>query len=346
MNILFLGDISLNNKIMDNVSKKIELPFDSLVDTQKYDFVFANFESPISLTDVPVRKKVTLRTTKEAGAELKKINENIVVSLANNHLLDYGLTGYNETVKALNAKGIDYFGVVEHKDYCISEKENIVIIGECFKETTPLYEYDKQNIIYNEDINRISESIKEYKQNGYKIILYLHWGTEFCRYPSKEQRNVAKKFIDNGADCIVGHHPHIVQSMEKYKGKYIFYSLGNFLFADVISNNSGKTFYNTLLRSNKRSIAIDLKIENNELYFSGIKYYKITNSGQVISSQFILNKLSVFIFMIGNRIPFVPWLNHKLIKFVNYYHIFVSKLKFKDLNIKDLVRKIFGKSCS
>lgn len=340
MKILFVGDISLNNEIVDNVSKSFRLPFDKLDGIDKYDFVFANLESPVASSDEPVRKKITLKTTKEAVGELKKLNSNIVVGLANNHLLDYGVKGYNETISALDENRIEYFGVVDKKDYSICMDEKVVVIAECFNDTSPMNEYDNIKILYEEDAKRICQNIKRYKEQKYKVIIYIHWGIEFCRYPLKKQKEIARTFIDNGADCIIGHHPHIVQSYEKYKNKYIFYSLGNFLFADVISNKNEKTYYNHLLRSNKRSIGVALKIEEGELELANKKYYKITNDGQVISSNSIWDKICLEVFRIGNKFSLISIINIKAIKFVNYYHILISKIKYKDLNFKDLVGKI------
>ncbi len=140
------------------------------------------------------------------------------VSMGNNHRLDYGTQGSDDTVAALEKEGIVY----------------------AFEENTGIYEVKgiKIGIVSVNEVSQgaavektIQEGITGLKEQGADVILVCcHWGVEGEYEPEDYQKSLGKKCIDWGADLVIGHHPHVLQGIEEYQGKYIVYSLGNFCF--------------------------------------------------------------------------------------------------------------------
>lgn len=171
-----------------------------------------------------------------------KIN---IVSLANNHSLDFGPSGLMETKKHLEDIGIAYLGdSLRKENYLILEKNGTRIALVAYNQ------FQKSS----EDEAR--ENVRKVRLKSDVVILMPHWGTEYSLVANQSQAKLARRFIDAGADLIVGSHPHVTQNVEVYKNKAIFYSLGNFIFDQyfseevksrlalgVVYEGSGFTFY-------------------------------------------------------------------------------------------------------
>lgn len=149
------------------------------------------------------------------------------VNLANNHSKDYGNESLEDTKKYLDEAGVVHFG---YDETAIIEKKGVKIglVG--------IYEL-------NDGLGRlqqVKDNIKKVKDEGATlVIINFHWGTERQNYPNEVQKELAHTAIDSGADLVIGHHPHVLQGIETYKGKKIVYSLGNFCFGGN-SNPSDK----------------------------------------------------------------------------------------------------------
>jgi len=139
------------------------------------------------------------------------------VNIANNHAYDYLQQGFDDTVQTLENAGIGYFGY----HYQPIETVKGIRIG--------LLGYEGWEAT-NKLKQQIKNDIKEMKQRTDLIIVSFHWGIERAHYPTPDQMDLGHYAVDQGADLVVGHHPHVLQGIEEYKGKYIVYSLGNFLF--------------------------------------------------------------------------------------------------------------------
>ena len=152
-------------------------------------------------------------------------------SLANNHSYDYLQAGYDETIDALNDAGVLYTADSKPIVTSVGDIEAVIISGN--------YVNDGVQIGQRGDklTKQICQYIEQYKKEDNIVITVCHWGEEQKDAPNKIQKDAAHSFIDAGADLVVGHHPHVLQGAEIYKGKYVFYSLGNFAFA----GNSGVT---------------------------------------------------------------------------------------------------------
>ena len=140
------------------------------------------------------------------------------VTLANNHTLDYGEAGYETTKQVLTDAGVSY---VEGYSSTLITMEDGLVVG--------LYAIEGSVRGFQQD--EAVEGIKQLKKDGAELIIVAaHWGSEGKYRPNQQQQDMAKAFIDAGANIIYGHHPHVLQKIEEYNGGIIYYSLGNFSF--------------------------------------------------------------------------------------------------------------------
>lgn len=206
---------------------------------KKGDLNIANLESPLTLNQsVRPNTPVALRSAPGRNRAIDLFN---VFSLANNHILDYGEEGFLDTVTFLEKSGKKYFGAgkdleeaylplkieLNGKKIAFLGFTRWVNAGKRKPGTTP------------DNLKKLSQIIKKLKKEKYFVILMPHWNYEYVRFPAPDNRNLGKKLLDAGADLIVGSHPHIFQGYEKYKNKYIFHSMGNFIFhSDVFRSIS------------------------------------------------------------------------------------------------------------
>lgn len=151
-----------------------------------------------------------------------------IVNTANNHAWDFRAEGYHDALSHLDEAGIPHFGTLypgtaDGSDICTIVEVKGVKIG--FVGFSYPQEYDK---------NRIKNRIAQLREDGAQIVVVsLHWGTEEQPQPNAGQPSFAKFCIDEGADVVYGHHAHVLQSVQFYKGKPIFYSTGNFTFGTM-----------------------------------------------------------------------------------------------------------------
>ncbi len=152
------------------------------------------------------------------------------VTIANNHIYDYGKQGITDTVNVLKENNVDICG----EGYKILRDIQGIKFG--FLGYTG-WEYS------NDLKTRIINDISELRKQGAEVIIpYFHWGIERSYEPYDVQQNLARFSIDNGADAVIGSHPHVIQSMESYKGKLIVYSMGNFCFGGNSNPPDKRTF--------------------------------------------------------------------------------------------------------
>jgi len=193
------------------------------------DLVIANLESP--LVDEKDIIKDTFYGHPEFASFLKKSGID-VVNVANNHILEQGSKGFKQTIDFLDKAGIGIVGYQENGRSRITYRNinglKIAIAGFSNVDLEVIKDENHFAILREEDV---IATLVEMKSNGADFkILNFHWGNEYVHVPSIAQRRMAYNFIENGADVIVGHHPHVIQPYEKYKNGHVFYSLGNFMF--------------------------------------------------------------------------------------------------------------------
>lgn len=222
------GDCTLGTDEGFNYKRSFKGKYDAVQDPayffQNVQPVFAQDD----LTIVNMEGTLTEETTREpkqfafkGDAEYAKILTAGAVetaNLANNHSFDYGKKSYEDTITALEAEGIPSFGY---------ERTAVMDIKGVKVGLAGVYEL-AEHIDCKQDLLDNIASLKE--QGAQIIIVSFHWGQEKENVPNDVQVELAHTAIDNGADLVLGHHPHVLQGIEEYKGKNIVYSLGNFCF--------------------------------------------------------------------------------------------------------------------
>lgn len=222
------GDCTLGTDEGFNYKRSFKGKYDAVQDPayffQNVQPVFAQDD----LTIVNMEGTLTEETTREpkqfafkGDAEYAKILTAGAVetaNLANNHSFDYGKKSYEDTITALEAEGISSFGY---------ERTAVMDIKGVKVGLAGVYEL-AEHIDCKQDLLDNIASLKE--QGAQIIIVSFHWGQEKENVPSDVQVELAHAAVDNGADLVLGHHSHVLQGIEEYKGKNIVYSLGNFCF--------------------------------------------------------------------------------------------------------------------
>ena len=197
-----------------------------------------NLECPI--TDATTQKGFKSAHFKVPKASLKLLEDFQVLSLANNHIADYLEQGIQDTISSLKEKSFQYFGLGKNDQEALSP-----IIIESAEHRIAFFgasrwaniDKDHPTGTAPENISNLKRLIKDLKKQGCIVIPYFHWGYEYVRIPAPRERKIAKACIDAGADIVIGSHPHIYQGYEIYKGKPIYYSLGNAIFLSERFNN-------------------------------------------------------------------------------------------------------------
>lgn len=270
MQIDFLGDISLNDDYIKLYKEGIN-PFKEIEPTlAKADFVVGNLEC-MAKGDKGENelKKPRLATTVETLNYLNNIRLK-VACLAQNHVYDHLEDGFSKTVDFLKANEIFFLGAGFSPDEAAKpiilkqDEISIGLLNYVTSDTNPNLPEDASVFLNMFDLEKCKNDIMRLRTKVNHVVLLLHWGgrVEGGLYPDWEQPIIARNLIDAGADLIIGHHSHTIQPFEVYKKKYIFYSLGNFCFTDVVSD--GKISYKNAY-CEKTSIIPVVLIENNQL---------------------------------------------------------------------------------
>jgi poly-gamma-glutamate capsule biosynthesis protein CapA/YwtB (metallophosphatase superfamily)/uncharacterized membrane protein (UPF0127 family) len=237
--LLFVGDIMMTRSVEEKIkdlNKKFIFPFLNILNYLKtFDYVIANLEGPISDKGTKIGNKYSFRMKPEVAEALSNTNIKIV-NLANNHIFDYGKIAFEDTLKNLEKNNINYFG--NSYEPLIIEKEGVKIGFLGFSDFLKHLEVRENKIGIAVVNNNLSELIKKTKEKVDILIVSFHWGEEYQELANERQRKLAKIAIDSGADLVIGHHPHVIQDIEKYKDKFIFYSLGNFIFDQNFSKET------------------------------------------------------------------------------------------------------------
>ncbi|MCL2003930.1 MAG: CapA family protein [Oscillospiraceae bacterium] len=202
------------------------------------DIAMINLESAVSLLGEPwPGKDYTFRADPQILDFLLNDLSAEVVSLANNHTLDYGFEAFTDTMDRLDARGIGYVGggrnLAEAMTPHVVEADGVSVAFLGASSVVPNTQwYARENspgLLTAYDPSLIAGAVADASAAHDYVIVYMHWGREHETEPTAAQISTARRLIDAGADAVIGAHPHIVQSFEVYNGKPIAYSLGNFL---------------------------------------------------------------------------------------------------------------------
>lgn len=183
----------------------------------KDDLTIANFEGTLTESTEREDKQFAFKAP-ASYANILTAGSVEAVNTANNHSHDYGEESFNDTLKALDTANILHFG---YDETAVTEVKGVKVglVG--------IYEL-------NDHLGReeqLKQNIAKVKQDGAQLIVVIfHWGNEKEEVPDENQKTLGHLAIDEGADLVCGHHPHVLRGIEEYKGKNIVYSLGNFCF--------------------------------------------------------------------------------------------------------------------
>ena len=235
---------------------------DMLEQMRSADLFIMNEEFPFSLRGEPMEDKQYTFSIDPKYVQIFKDLGTDIVTVANNHALDFGQDAFCDTLETLKEADIPCMG----SGYNISEASAPVVKtvnGQTFaffgatrvSPAVSWYATDSQpGLFQTYDPKRLNAAIKEADVLYDHVIVFVHWGIERNVRPEEYQRNLAKGYIQAGADLIVGCHPHVLQGFEYYNGVPIVYSLGNYLFG----NRDGETLLLQTVFSPEGEIDIQL----------------------------------------------------------------------------------------
>ncbi|MDR9857421.1 CapA family protein [Paenibacillus sp. VCA1] len=250
--IQFVGDMIFSGKVETLLEKNgYSYPFHYLGDMfKKDDLTLGNLETPVTTGGVSAQNKQFVFKSSPQALEALRAAGMDVVNLGNNHILDQGEVGLLDTINYLDQSGIQYVGAGKDADraykpvYFERGGMKIAVIGasRVYPETNWAAGTNKPGVASAYDkASRVIATIGEARKKADLVIVMVHWGIERALTPNDIQKKLGHDFIDAGADLIIGGHPHVLQGLEQYKGKWIAYSTGNFIFTKSGTPSTWKT---------------------------------------------------------------------------------------------------------
>jgi poly-gamma-glutamate synthesis protein (capsule biosynthesis protein) len=267
ISILFVGDIMLDRTVATRSRKAGDLAYPFLRvgnlkdgDFGRYDLAVGNLEGPVtSKRQAPVKSidfmfdPKVIDVLKAAGFD--------ALSQANNHALDQGWSGFGDSYRRLFEAGLQPFGHETLDDATSS----LVILEKRGRKIALLGFNTTSNPL---DRKAALEAVRKARIQADFVVPYVHWGNEYKDKPHTTQVELAHWFIDNGADAVIGGHPHWMESIEKYRGRPIVYSLGNFVFDQdwSIETNYGLAVGLDLADGRSELRLVPIRIERSQPY--------------------------------------------------------------------------------
>lgn len=230
------------------------------------DLVIGNLEGPLIREGDSVPGKCPLKSHPGWAAELANAGIRFV-SLANNHMMDYGPDGLLQTLELLRNEGIAFVGAGADREQALAPVfvdfagGRVAILARSAVEVASrCYATDAEPGVAYLDTEETEASLGRCRDQADLVVFCVHWGIEHHRYPRPEQRQLARRFAAAGADLVIGHHPHVLQGVERFEGGVVAYSLGDFVFDDFdwsVADEAGQLHRRTLsLRPDNRLGAV------------------------------------------------------------------------------------------
>lgn len=245
--LFFAGDIMLSRNVAGKIYKANDFTLPFLNVKEKIaaaDISFANLESPFNNSGSHSIEGSLVFNADPKSVEGLKLAGFDILSTANNHSLDQSVKGLDFTIDLLNSNGIIPTGTSKSNGEVVSPviEKNRILYGFLAYSYTAYNDGGKsrhQQIADFNDLEGLKQDILGLKgHNADIVIVSMHAGTEYQRKPNQAQIDFAHTAIDAGADLVIGHHPHWIQTIEFYKDKPIFYSLGNLVFDQMWSQET------------------------------------------------------------------------------------------------------------
>ena len=265
LSIAFTGDVLLDRGVRQQIQRGgVKDLFASVAPLfHQVDATVINLECPATSVHSPLHKKYIFCAEPGWMEELAKAGISHA-ALANNHTMDQGRSGLIDTYQHLLSAGITPIGYGNtSSESCqpVVIKKGKIKVALFNSVTLPLENWvylENDPGICQQPIEEMEEEIKNFKQENPEsyVVVILHWGMEYQSSPTLSQRKGARRLIRTGADAIIGHHPHVIQKEEYFKGKPIFYSLGNFVF----DQRKPETSQSLIVQLNFTSIGYSIKL--------------------------------------------------------------------------------------
>lgn len=273
------GDVMMGGTATPYLEKQgYDFPFDTTRQIlRKADIAIINLETPLTNEgELLVEKKYRFRNPPEKVIPALQNAGIDIVSLANNHTLDYGYSGLNDTLRTLSQGGIAYHGagqsLAEARKPVIMERNGQTIGFLAYSNTYPEEFWAKSNrpgVAFGHQ-HYVKADVEALTQQGIDIIIVsFHWGREGTTKLRPYQPLLAKTAIDAGADMVIGHHPHVLQQIEEYKDGVILYSLGNFVFGSFSNKVQESAIIEATFENGRyQSLSVTpLLVNNFKVYF-------------------------------------------------------------------------------
>lgn len=272
--LLFFGDLFYDYELLQSdiyeLSKWI----------QDNNYVsFGNLEGCLAHSDTRIQKRGPNLKGSSYTIDVCKLLNVKGLFLANNHMMDFGESGLKDTIELLDANEIQHCGAGVNIDKAFEpmiinvEEKKIGFLNFGWNVEETVYATKDNAGCAPREKSYIIEKIKKLRDCVDYIVISLHWGFEYNRLPMPADIELAHNIIDAGADLIIGHHSHCIQPMEKYKGKYIFYSLGNFYFG-TIRDEYTLSFKEKISNQSDYGLVVAINFETNDIDFRIVYYDK------------------------------------------------------------------------
>ncbi|WP_219011478.1 CapA family protein [Aquimarina litoralis] len=267
--VVFVGDLLLDRGVRTRIEHLgMDNLFHSSIDSvfTESDIVVANLECPATSINAPINKKFIFRAEPDWLASLK--DHGIThLNMANNHSMDQGRDGLVDTKNNIKQAGLIPLGYGKDiKKACeptliTNKPRNIYVLSSLQVPSENWVFLEDKPCVCEDSFDEISNKILRLKNKEPKaiVIVQLHWGAEHTKVPLISQKQQAYMLIDAGADVIIGHHSHTIQTIEMYKEKPIYYSIGNFIFDQNKPINS-------------KGLLVQLKVREQDIFVSDIEF--------------------------------------------------------------------------
>lgn len=293
LTLAFAGDTMAAGRVAPYLEEMgYEYPFQQVKGIfDQADLTMLNLETSISLRGEAADKQFAFRSHPDLAKAMAWAGVDLV-TLANNHTLDYGQEALLDTFQHLQAFGIDYVGAGVDQNEAYSARlydikgTKVAYLG--FSRVLPSVDWyateTRPGLASGYQVERMLGIVADVKAQADLCVVYMHWGKELEDYPREGDVEVAYQLIDAGADLVIGAHPHVLQGFEWYNGKLIAYSLGNFVFTT--------SFQDVARQSGVLLVDIDLNTNQQQATFHPLKIeYGAVWETDVDEREEILNRL-------------------------------------------------------
>lgn len=352
-----MGDVMLARGVGQHILEKPEdFLFEEIGSVLKgHDLIVLNLENPVGTNGTPHHVQdphVTFCGHPDSLQVLRNLGVT-VVSLGNNHMLDYGDAALHETVEYLDALGIKHAGA--GRNY---EEANRPLLMECnghkiaflsyvfiYSASTKMATRNKPGIS-DYRIRKILPEIRDLSLSGYQVNVSIHWGMEYSFFPIPYQMRQARQMIDSGASIILGHGPHYPQGIENYNAGQIVYSLGNFIFDEPHTFANRSFIYSVRIAKNNRLQDMQIHTVHLNNHIPMLVYHKEKDNLEKwinTLSKLYASKNAAFWKKI-NSLYFSDVVS-RVFRMKSLKFIFLPPLSFySDVGIKNLVKKTKAKN--